>query len=96
MKSYKLSLLAQQDLADILNFIAQDNVEMAYRWHDKLKEAMTTLASNPLIGTIRPDLTNKAVRFWPVGNYFIVYRANNGLEIVRVLSSYRNLISLLN
>ncbi|MBN9344202.1 MAG: hypothetical protein J0H87_07555 [Holosporales bacterium] len=48
------------------------------------------------MGHKRKDLTNHPVLFWPVYNYLIIYKKDsNPLEVVRILSGYRNLIDLL-
>lgn len=54
------------------------------------------LARNPELGHIRRDLTSKLVRFWPVYSYLIIYDpATQPLEIVRILSGYRDVAALL-
>ena len=53
-------------------------------------------ARNPQIGHTRPDLTTKPVRFWPIYSYLIVYDPQSRpLEIVRILSGYRDIAALL-
>jgi toxin ParE1/3/4 len=50
------------------------------------------LRDNPLAGRARPELAEN-VRSFPVGNYVIFYRPlQDGIEIVRVLSGYRDLL----
>lgn len=50
----------------------------------------------PAIGHLREDLTDEPLRFWPVRRYLIVYRSDSDpLEIVRVLSAYRDVKKLL-
>ncbi len=57
---------------------------------------MDRLAEHPQIGHYCPDLTPQPVRFWPVKNrYLIIYKEGRPLEIVRLLSSYRDITSLL-
>ena len=53
------------------------------------------IAANTRIGHKREDLTHKAVLFWPVGSYLIVYRAQPSIEIVRVLHAARDLRKIL-
>jgi plasmid stabilization system protein ParE len=49
----------------------------------------------PGLGHERPDLTNQPVRFFPIYSYLVIYRPETKpLEIVRVLSGYRDLASL--
>lgn len=85
-KSYILSPLAEDDLARIYAYISQDNLDAAERMLDKLLAACDLLADNPRIGQIRADLTSLPVRFWLVHpRYFLIYRDENPVEIVRVL-----------
>ncbi len=51
---------------------------------------------NPRIGHKRSDLTDKPVLFWSIYRYMIVYSIKDtSIEIVRVLSSYRDLVKIL-
>jgi len=48
------------------------------------------------MGHKREDLTNKNVRFWTFKwHYLIVYKDCNPIEIVRVLSGYRDITKLM-
>lgn len=63
---------------------------------EEIQKAVEMLARNPDLGHIRKDLTSKPVRFWPIYSYLIIYDpAARPLEIVRVLSGYRDLAKLL-
>ena len=54
------------------------------------------LARNPKLGHLRGDLTSTPVRFWPVYSYLIIYDpATRPLEVVRILSGYRDVAALL-
>lgn len=54
------------------------------------------LATQPELGHWRKDLTSKPVRFWFVYSYLIVYDpATRPLEVVRILSGYRDITELL-
>ena len=92
-----MSPAASRDLHEIWEYIAEDKLEAADRWIEKLEEAMRLLAGMPTIGHIRKDLTDKPVRFWPVGRYLIIYRAERQqpIEIVRVVNAYRDVRALL-
>lgn len=46
---------------------------------------------------LREDLTDQPVRFWNVQSYPIIYRLDTDpLEIVRIVSGYRDVSALLN
>ncbi len=48
------------------------------------------------MGYRRADLNNDNLRVWPVFTYLIIYRfKTKPLEIVRVLSGYRDIAALL-
>ena len=66
MSKYVLSAAAEADLNAIWEYIAEDNVDAADRWIDKLFNAFETLAQNPNMGHRREDLTLFRVLFWPV------------------------------
>lgn len=54
------------------------------------------LARNPDRGHLRKDLTTKPVRFWSIYSYLIIYDpATRPLEVVRILSGYRDIATIL-
>ena len=62
----------------------------------EMYEAFDKLAEMPGMGHIREDLTNEPLKFWKVHSYLIAYRPDSKpLQIVRILSSFRDLASLL-
>ena len=96
MRSYFLSPIAEQDIDEIVSYITHENPSAALKLLDAMFEAMDMLAENPMVGHKREDLTDKPVRFWPVKwHYLIVYTNCSPVEIVRVLSGYRDILSLL-
>ncbi len=91
MPAYVLSPNALQDLQDIWDFISSDNVTAADKLENELFEAFEMLAERPRMGHTRSDLTERDVRFWPLGSYLIVYRSiPTALEIVAVLQGARD------
>jgi toxin ParE1/3/4 len=83
--------IVEQDLLEIWLYIAEDSPVNADRFLDKLNEMAKKLSEFPQMGTERPELADNLKGF-PVGRYVIYYRclANGcGIELVRVLSSYR-------
>ncbi len=96
MSRYVLSIAAELDLDEIWDYIAQDNIDAADRWIDKLFEAFHSLAKTPRIGHKREDLTAFPVLFWPVGAYLILYRIQEDLiEIVAVTQGARDIPAFL-
>lgn len=59
-----------------------------------IEGAVTALRRHPELGTIRKDLTEHPVRFWPVERYWIVYTARP-FQVVRFLGAQRDIAALL-
>jgi antitoxin ParD1/3/4/toxin ParE1/3/4 len=96
MNEYVLGAGAEQDLDEIWEYIAQDNIDAADRWIGKLFDAFDALARNPGMGHMREDLTAYPVLFWPVGAYLILYRVQKEfIEIVAVTQGARDIPSFL-
>jgi plasmid stabilization system protein ParE len=96
MNEYVLSVEAEADLNQIWEYIAQDSVDAADRWIEKLFGAFESLARIPGMGHARNDLTAHPVLFWPVGAYVIVYRAGRDrVDIVAVTQGSRDIPSFL-
>jgi antitoxin ParD1/3/4/toxin ParE1/3/4 len=96
VKRFVLTARARQDINDIWDYIADDNVEAADRVLDALDNAMIKLAKNPGIGHWREELADRRHRFFPVYSYLIVYRhETRPLQIVRVLNAARDVQSIL-
>jgi plasmid stabilization system protein ParE len=75
MAAYVLSPDALEDLQAIWDYIAMDNITAADKLEDEFFAAFERLARRPRMGHTRSDLTQRDVRFWPVGSYLIVYRS---------------------
>ena len=96
MNQYVLSVAAALDLDEIWVFIAQDDIDAADRWINKLFDAFTSLAKAPGMGHKRDDLTAFPILFWPVGAYLILYRVQDELiEIVAVTQGARDIPAFL-
>ncbi len=96
MSGYVISPAGRRDLIDIWTEIAKDNFAAAERLLDRFEAAFQRLAEFPEMGSNRPDLIDLPVRFWTLGNYLIIYRAEKSpIEIVRVLNAYRNVGAML-
>jgi toxin ParE1/3/4 len=94
--AYVLTPLAEQDLIDIWDHIATDNIGAAHRVLARLEAAMRKLAKAPRIGHFREDLADRRQRFFLVYSYLIVYRAEaKPMQIVRVLHAARDIREML-
>jgi plasmid stabilization system protein ParE len=92
VSGYVLSVDADLDLDDIWEYIARDSIDAADRWIAKLFDAFEALGRTPGMGHTREDLTSYPVRFWPVGAYLVIYRAERQpIEIVAVTQGSRDI-----
>jgi len=82
--------LAAADILDIWDDIAEDSLDQADRWIDKLDEKFGILATQPLMGRAREELAAD-LRSFPFGRYVIFYMpVQDGIDVVRVLHSARD------
>ncbi len=85
---------AVRDLADILNYIAQDKPDAALAWVEKIEARCRLIAITPQIGELQSQL-GKNVRTSSVGRYVIFHReAEHHVEILRVIAGDRNISKL--
>jgi plasmid stabilization system protein ParE len=96
MTPYILGPDALQDLHDLRDYIAAENLDAADRVIDTLFAAFERLAEMPGLGHAREDLTDQPLRFWTVGAYLVIYRAEQTpIEIVAVTRGGRDIPRLL-
>lgn len=82
--------LAAADILDVWDHIAEDSLDQADRWVDKLDEKFGILATQPLMGRAREELAAD-LRSLPFGRYVIFYTpVQDGIDVVRVLHSARD------
>lgn len=91
MSQFVLHPEALEDIEEIWEFIAADNLIAADRFVEEIYKAIQSLARFPEMGFLRPDLTSRLIRFHPVGNFLIVYApSEKPLLVVAVLHGRRN------
>jgi plasmid stabilization system protein ParE len=97
---FQLTPRALNDLGEIWDYIAADNVDAANRVESAIMSACESLARRPLMGSRRSEITPLPVRFWTVTrfpNFIVVYRPDTRpLQVIAVLHGKRNLKALLN
>lgn len=82
--------LAGADIAEIWDYIAADSLVSADAWVDRLDEKLKLLATQPLMGRSRNELSTD-LRSMPFGRYVIFYLPlTDGIDVVRVLHSARD------
>jgi plasmid stabilization system protein ParE len=92
---YVLSATVIADLEGIHHYIARDDPAAAANVLTDLRDAMQRLATMPGLGHARDDLADEMLRLWTVHSYLVNYRPDTQpLQIVRVLSGYRNVAAL--
>ncbi len=83
--------LAEADILDIWDHIAEDSIVQADQWVEKLDGQFKLIATQPLIGRERVELFAN-LRSFPFGRYVIFYEpVADGIDIVRVLHSARDI-----
>jgi antitoxin ParD1/3/4/toxin ParE1/3/4 len=99
VNQYRFTPQAADDLFEIWRYIAGDNEEAANRVENAILDTCSFLASAPLSGRDRSELTSRPVRFWSVRqfpNYIVVYDpATKPLQIIRLLHGKRDLQQLM-
>jgi toxin ParE1/3/4 len=82
---------AKVDLIEIWNYIADDSETQADMFIDNLDQKFVMLAKHPNIGRRRAEL-HRGLKSFPVGRYVIFFLSTpDGVEIVRVLHSARDI-----
>ncbi|HEV2613931.1 MAG TPA: type II toxin-antitoxin system RelE/ParE family toxin [Gammaproteobacteria bacterium] len=94
--TYYLSPSAEKDIEEVASYYLSQNLSVALNFIDSVYEAMEMLAANPMLGHKRADLTDRSIRVWPFKwHYLIFYTDEIPIKVVRVLSGYRDISSLL-
>ena len=94
--NYYLSPAAHNDIEEIVDYLIKENPNAADKFVDILYESLTLLAENPELGHYRHDLLVVSnVKFWTFKwHYLVAYKPTDPIEIVRVLSGYRDINKL--
>lgn len=94
MPVIRLRPQAEHDLLDIWVSIAEHSPSAADRVSDLLAHKFQILADQPLAGPARDELA-QGLRMFPAEDFLIFYRPiEDGIDIIRVLHSARDLPSL--
>lgn len=90
--------IAEDDLLDIYDRIANEYPDKAAEFTDKLDKKIKNLASNPLLGRVTRDdkLSQYGYRFLVIGSYLVFYVIRDKtIEIHRIIHGSRNLNNIL-
>jgi toxin ParE1/3/4 len=95
MPKLKISNRAERDLTEIGRYIAKDSPTNAFRFIQKLKKNLRILATQPMAGRARNELS-PGLRSVFYGRYIIFYYVSEqSVEIAHVLHSARDIERLL-
>ncbi len=95
MSKYIISQAASQDLDDICDYFASRSIEAGERFVTAFNQKCKNLVKFPHIGRSY-DLVSPGLRGISLDGYIIFYQLiSDSIEIVRVVSGYRDLPSLL-
>lgn len=91
MARYTRTVATKQDLAEIWDYIANDNQTAADKVLRALDKSCALLATNPEMGRMRQELADE-LRSYPVANYVIFYQIRaEDILIVRILHGAREI-----
>jgi toxin ParE1/3/4 len=94
MSTYSFSDEAIADLEAICDYLAQNNPDAAMKLFDAIRQKCKTVAQFPQMGK-KYDRLSDSLRGFIVDDYIIFYYPReDGIDVVRVVSGYRNLESL--
>jgi toxin ParE1/3/4 len=94
MKRHIISQPAIKDLEEIINYFSSRNIEAGERFINQFEKKCKNLANFPNMGRSYDDI-KPSLRGLSLAGYIIFYRIiDDGIEIIRVVSGYRDLESL--
>jgi toxin ParE1/3/4 len=83
--------LAEMDLWEIWDYIADDSLDRADDFLDRIEEKLRLLARNSGIERRREELL-PSLRSFPVKNYVVFYRAiEDGIDVILILHGSRDI-----
>ena len=97
-RSVRLLGLAEQDLADIYEYVAVYNPPAAERFWVRIEKDPSALSTRPLLGRIPrdPDISKLGYRYLIVGNSLAFYRLEPTIVLVhRILHGARDYSEIL-
>jgi addiction module RelE/StbE family toxin len=90
MAEIEWSSKAENDLNEIIDYIAQDSLEYALSFYEQVREKVENLIQFPRMGRIVPELDEPNIRELILRNYRIIYRIlEKEVQIVRLFHGSR-------
>lgn len=94
MNQLRFTREARVDLNDLFDYISRDKPRAAIGVVSRIEKKCRLLARRPMLGTPCDELS-PGLRQTSVGTYVIYYRISpDGIEVIRVVSGFRDLVSL--
>jgi toxin ParE1/3/4 len=83
--------LAESDILEIWDYIAEDNILEADRWIDRLDEKLSLWATQPMMGRTRDELST-GLRSFVFGRHVAFFEPiPGGIDVVRVMHGSRDM-----
>ena len=90
MAEIEWSLKAENDLNEIIDYIAQDSLEYALSFYEQVREKVENLIQFPKMGRVVYELDEPNIRELILRNYRIIYRIlGEKIQIVRLFHGSR-------
>jgi toxin ParE1/3/4 len=97
--SVTVSQTAEEDLDDIISYIAEDNTQIALKILDRLQNRINTLKYFPERGRRVPELLDKNIKEYRElieAPWRIIYKIeNNDVNVITVIDGRRNVQDIL-
>ena len=94
----RLLSIAEQDLTDLVSYLAAENARDASEMLDRIKARLEALQSHPFVGRVphNPKLTALGYRVLVIDNYLVFYKVKANIVLVyRILHGARDLLRVL-
>jgi addiction module RelE/StbE family toxin len=94
----RLLSIAEQDLAELVSYLAAENPQAATQVLDRIETRLQTLTALPFAGRVPHDLKLTALgyRVLVIDNYLVFYKVKGTIILVhRVLHGARDILHLL-
>ena len=94
----KLLRIAEDDLAEIITFIAEDSIAAAEKLGDKIEARLVRLADHPALGRIpaEEELARLGYRYLVIDNYLVFYTVSVQTVLIhRIIHGARDYVNLL-
>ena len=90
MVKIEWSQTSENDLNEIIDYIAQDSLEYALSFYEEVREKVENLVQFPKLGRKVPELDDPNIRELILRNYRLIYRIfEEKVQIIRLIHGSR-------